>query len=523
VKASGRLTLVTAIAFVALFGAMVWPVQQDGWTQSAHYALVRALADGTPRIDRYEPETGDISYRDGHYYSAKAPGVAFVAVPVYAALHAVGLWPDNRLGALRLLALIDAVLPSLLLVLLMIRVADAVEPGSGLAAGLTLGLATMVLPFSTIAFSHTWSALFALACFAVVMRERRGAPRLGLLAAAGALAGLGVVFEFPTALAGLIVGILAIARPGRLRRGLAYAGGVLAGVLPLLAYNAWAFGSPLRLSYGFVVSDRGDSGHDVVGAHSHGVFGVTWPSLRVLAELLVSDRGLLVLTPVVAAGVAGLVLLLRANRDRAAALTSLAIVVAFPIYNAGVTTTFGGPFGGDSAGPRYLVTALPFALLALGVAYRRAAAPVLALAAVSLVTMTAATATVPLVGKGEVHRWWDGIRHGRLADTVTTLLGWQEPGYAAALPFFACVAVAAATGTWAFLGLARPRLAETAATVAALGAWAFVALTCPPLLEGDPTLGAGALALLALAAAVVVAVVGCRSSEETLPVTLQVP
>ena len=32
--------------------------QGAGWNQSAHYALVRALSDGTPQIDRTQYETG---------------------------------------------------------------------------------------------------------------------------------------------------------------------------------------------------------------------------------------------------------------------------------------------------------------------------------------------------------------------------------------------------------------------------------------------------------------------------------
>ena len=200
------MTLLAAVAYLALFTALSWPAQDDGYTQSAHYALVRSLATGTPRVDTFYRESGDLSYWHGHYYSVKAPGVAFVALPAYAALDAVGLWPDGRRGALRLLALISSVLPALALVLLVGRVADELEPGSGLAVGLTLAVATIVMPLSTVAFSHIWSALLAFATFAVLLHERRRQARLRLVAAAGVLAGLGVLFEYPTALAGLVLG-----------------------------------------------------------------------------------------------------------------------------------------------------------------------------------------------------------------------------------------------------------------------------------------------------------------------------
>ena len=63
-----------------VLGRPACEVHDVGWNQGAHYALVRALADGTPTIDRTRFEvggggTGDISRIHGHYYAAKAPGL----------------------------------------------------------------------------------------------------------------------------------------------------------------------------------------------------------------------------------------------------------------------------------------------------------------------------------------------------------------------------------------------------------------------------------------------------------------
>ena len=61
-----------------------------GWTQSAFYAQVRAVASGTTQIDRWHWETGDKAWVDGHFYSVKAPGLAATTLPAYLALDAVG-------------------------------------------------------------------------------------------------------------------------------------------------------------------------------------------------------------------------------------------------------------------------------------------------------------------------------------------------------------------------------------------------------------------------------------------------
>jgi len=515
-----RPAIILVVAYVALFGAMTWPAQDDGWTQNAHYALVRSLADGTPRIDRYSEETGDASFWQGHYYSVKAPGVALVALPAYVGLDTLGLWPEGHRSALWLLTLISSVIPALLLVWIVSRVAEMVEAGSGLAVGITLAVATIVLPLSTVAFSHIWSALLAFAAFAILLQERRGPGRLALVAAAGALAGLGVLFEYPTAEAGLVLGLLAIARSSWFTRGLAYAGGVLLGILPLLAYNQWAFGSASHLSYVNAIVVRGDSGHDVVGAHSSGVFGITWPSLRTLAELLLENRGLLTTTPIVAAGVAGLVLLIRAGRHRALGLTALGVCIVFPLYNAGVTTTFGGAFGGDSPGPRYLVTALPFAFVALGVAYRRSPSPVLALAAISAASMAVVTITTPLVSSAEVRLWWQGpVTH-----TVAWLVGWKSIGLLPALPFLGFLGVAMAVAAREFVALHRPSWGEMPATVAAVAAWMFLVLAVRPLVGDEPSVAAGGGALILLIAAVAIVVLAIRTwqpadhgSDDSMP------
>ena len=57
---------------------------------NSQFALVRALDHGHASIDEYHWQTCDKSYTNGHFYSNKAPGLAFFALPVWAALDAVG-------------------------------------------------------------------------------------------------------------------------------------------------------------------------------------------------------------------------------------------------------------------------------------------------------------------------------------------------------------------------------------------------------------------------------------------------
>jgi hypothetical protein len=100
--------------------------QVPAWNEYSRYDLVRALVeDGTTRIDRLEQNTGDKAFYDGHYYSDKTPGTAFLGVPVYRLLTLTsttsgGGTPDP-LTAVQALAFVESGIPTVLVVLLLLR------------------------------------------------------------------------------------------------------------------------------------------------------------------------------------------------------------------------------------------------------------------------------------------------------------------------------------------------------------------------------------------------------------------
>ena len=190
-----------------------------------------------------------------------------------------------------------------------------------------------------------------------------------------------------------------------MRRGAAYGAGLAAGVAPLLAYQWWAFGSPLHTSYVGAVAKTGRSGHDVLGLNDAGVFGITLPRFGDALSLLFSGRGLLTLAPVLVMAIAGVVAMHRAGR-RAEARTIGAVAIAYLVYNAGYWL----PMGGGSPGPRFLIPILPFLAIGLGPAWRRWPAVTLALTAISATTMVAATMTYPMIGTQDPGEWVRRLR-----------------------------------------------------------------------------------------------------------------
>jgi hypothetical protein len=500
-------------AIVALGFAWGLVMHQMGWAQLAHFDQVQAFSKGQPEIDQWQWNTNDKAWVDGHFYSVKSPGTAALTTLPYMAIKALdgdklaraAVDNENRTAhhkwysdnvvplenygydverGLRVqaivqhdtpivwaLTLIAAVIPAVLMLLCVRWAADRFIPGYGTAAAITLGLGTVVMTFAAEFFSHVISAGLAFAAFCVLMKERDGPLRTRPVALAGLLAGLAVSFEFQAGLAGVVLFGYALSR--RLdwpRRAAAYAAGAVAGALPTLAFNAWAFGNPLKLAYSDAVAFPGVSGHDVLGLNSHGFFGITAPRFDSAVDLLLAGRGLLVLTPIVVMSVVGVLIMRRAGH-RSEANTILAVAAVYFIYNAGYWL----PFGGGTPGPRFLIPALPFLAIGLAFAYKRLPALTLGLAIPSALLMLIGSITYPLIGRQGIGTWADWLMEGKLEHTVLTAFGvtnaWLAIAPLAAAVLTAVVLAVRATPT---VSLSDFRLA-----VPAVFAWAGVSAIGP--------------------------------------------
>ncbi|HEY3544118.1 MAG TPA: hypothetical protein VGK79_16395 [Gaiellaceae bacterium] len=493
-----RASMLGALALAAIGFAWALPLQSAGCAQTAHYAGIRAIANGVPYIDRWTQQTCDAVRSEGHVYAAKGPLLDLWTAPWYMLLHAVGaVPPDRNVGmrypnamvgvqprALWQMNLWAVVLPGLLLLVLVRKAAERIEPGTGVAVAATLGLGTLVLPYSTLLFSHVPAAMLLFAGFVLLFR---GSPPL----VAGICAGLAVAAEPPVAIPAVVVGLYAASRAPRVRRVVLFGVGGIVGLAPLWAFDIWAFGNPLHLGY------TGTPALGTAGGWQYsGFFGQTMPSFRIIVWLLLSQRGLLVLTPVLALAAVGGVLLWRRGLRHEAALLAALVVVEL-IWNS-ARHPADSAMGGWVPGPRFLIPLLPFLCVALAPVVRRAPATFAALAAVSIGAMVIATSAEPLLSNDDTHHWIARIVDGNFTDTVLSL-GTIGHGWLAILPFYAFVLAALACAV-----AATPRFAVTrrdlATAAAAVVAWIVVEHGAPELLRVDALVGEawGTLAALVL-------------------------
>ncbi len=475
----GNRRALLAILFVGVAFATV--IQSFSWNQASHFDLIRSLNNDGTTIDAYQANTGDKVEYNGHIYSARAPGLALFALPFYDTLNvlnadAVARDSQAQRGddeMVYFIGLWGNVLPGLLLLLLVWRVSDRFEPGYGAAAAVVLGLGTMVLPLSTLLFSHVLTAFLGFAAFALMLKERDGPASPMLLALAGLAMGYAVASEYPLFFVSLVLGLYLLSRRDArtplaiFKRAGAYIAGGIVGIVPLLLYNHYAFHSWTHLAYSDVKRQKA------------GFFGIGMPKPKVFSTLLFDSRGLLTVSPVLIMAGIGTVLLYRRGK-RAEALTVLGICLCYIGYNSGYYL----PFGGGFMGPRFLTTMLPFLAFPLAIALKRYPGPTIALAAVSITTTIIASITHPLVGyETETVDWMRYLSKGFFQPTIASAFGLGR-SWGGIWPFFL-----AAGGGVLLATLATPRLRLSNAALVrglfAVVAWALFAALAPTVLGID--------------------------------------
>lgn len=303
----------------------------------------------------------------GHVYPAKQPGQFMAGALAYLPLRALGLsYSGDYLLTAALVTFLTASLMTAAASVAIFRTARAFAPDSSrrvfwpLVAALSYGLGSTAFAYSGIAWHDSLAAGYLALALCLTLRLARGG--VGRQSAhafgAGALLGLTVttsMLPFPmTAIAGLYFLTL---RRWRLLP--FFVAGGLAGLAPLLVYNAVCFGNPLLPA-------------NVAGDYADTFFKPSWGNFA--AKSVFYARMLTLYAPVFWAGLAGLALFPRRLRRERLLLCGMLLAHAAYVLNIEADGTC-------QWGPRYMLPAMPLACLGLagfatlrGSTARRAAA-----------------------------------------------------------------------------------------------------------------------------------------------------
>ena len=392
--------------FVVVLVSCAYFVQGGGANENSRFALSRAIVEQhTLAIDRFAATTNDRAAYDFQSYSDKAPGLSLLAAIPYA-LGARALQPHDELQpeplALHAVTVATCALATALAAVVLFEL--LVGLGLGLAPALlaTVGwtLGTNAFAYATLFYAHQLVAALLVFALAAIHAAARDGARRSLVFGAGLALGFAVISEYPAVALAAGLAAYAVVRLGW-RRALPLALGALVPAVLLAAYDLSCFDSPVRIGYTSLANQS------FAAAIDSGWFGFTAPRAHVVAELLVFEyRGLLPLSPFLALAAPGMVWMIR---DRALRPLGILCTVSF----AGYLLLMSGYHywdGGAALGPRYLVPALPFAIVPVAVAIdrlqRRAPRAALAIAgalvAISIAICTAAVAVRPELPDGPV-------------------------------------------------------------------------------------------------------------------------
>ena len=362
------------IVFLASWLSAGWYHQSRDWNVASRLMLVYSLGDRwSVSLDGFQRQTGDLAFKDGHYYCDKAPGFSLLATPAYIVGKFLFRWPNhptNQDGfaywpADAWVTWLSSGLASAMISWMIFQwlVSFQISPRNASICAITILWASPLAVYSTLAYGHqVASALLMGAALISIAKIRAGASQKWP-ALVGLLAGFGVLTELAQAPVAIAIGLVVLATDFHFRAILQNAIAMILGAMPsaliLITYNFIAFGAPLDMGYFHHATQQFAKVHS-----AENPLGLNAPDLSRLMPLFFGEyRGLLFYAPWVALAPVGWYKMV--SQKKWAFLTIALAGFLVPLW---VNLSYPEWTGGWSTGPRLLVPALPWLGLASGYA-----------------------------------------------------------------------------------------------------------------------------------------------------------
>ena len=207
---------------LAIFISFIYFYEGGGWNQNSRFDLLRAIVEQhTLQIDAYHENTQDKAHYQGHYYSDKAPGLVFLAVPfaelARVVMRAVGVDPESARGEYALSYIVTActvalpmALAGVCLFFLALRFGSDVK-GAAFAT-IVLAVGTPMLAYASLFWAHALVGACLLFAFAAALKVADGRHDFWGALSVGLAAGWATVTEYPAAPASALLALLALSQ-----------------------------------------------------------------------------------------------------------------------------------------------------------------------------------------------------------------------------------------------------------------------------------------------------------------------
>ncbi|MBI2137366.1 hypothetical protein HYU12_02495 [Candidatus Woesearchaeota archaeon] len=352
----GRLAVF--IVFFLLYAALV--KTDVSWNDGSRFAALESVVErNTFAIDgsSFLNITKDRVFYNGHFYSDKAPGLVFLAVPVYFALHLLDVplfSPAGIFSVNLVVAFFSALLVAFFFDALKYFVSSWKQR---VFLCVALGLATGVVVYSGVFVSHNVAAFFIFASFYFVLRYVRERRLLSYLVLAGLFGGVAVVVEYPSLILLFFIFLYAFVSSPDKRKLFVMPAAAVPFILLLLLYNLSITGNVLVSPYHYL--HNWDGSPFSAGENTPSLSRITLPRLSsmlfagpVPRETGIYIRGLFVYSPFLLLSFFSLV------RFRREALF-VAAFAFFSLFYLSLTEVTGG----CNYVNRYLIPVVPFLLV----------------------------------------------------------------------------------------------------------------------------------------------------------------
>ncbi|MCL5256410.1 MAG: polysaccharide deacetylase family protein [Chloroflexi bacterium] len=364
--------LVIAVGWVFFVSSAGIVSTNDG----SHFALTRSIVDyHSTAIDHYIDYTArqdlgsipppdaylDLSYYGGHFYSDRAPGTAFLAVPFYLAGDALMLLGIIGQSGLESSVSVLSAIAGAFAILGMYGIGRelGVRAPSALVAALLVGLGTLLWKYSTLFYNHALSAALVTGAAYLAIRwagSRRLSRFPALLFCSGLLLGYAVLVDYINVLLFIPFGLYILLQRAKLQHWETAIAGALPALATLVAYNWLNFGSPLATSYTYQYHFEWARALSTT---------YTTPIVEGLRFFLFGQNGIFAVSPILLLSLAGLAIVAR-RKWRELSLILIGFLILLGVLSMHRTYS-----GGGSEDTRYILSIIPLLGAGLGVIFER--------------------------------------------------------------------------------------------------------------------------------------------------------